>query len=326
MIRRSALSFAWLAAVPIGAAVAQSAPPPAAVPRTYTLRVDNDAFDFWMHPWNRPDEEYTSGVHLDYDGGREPGWARWIVPRRAPCTVGALSCGSDRVELGQDIYTAAVSEQFPRAPDTARPSAGWLYLEQSARALSASQADELSLTLGVTGPPALAQFTQHLAHSVAPQFNRPADWSRQIAFEPGFIARYQRERRVELASGVADLIPSASVSAGNVLTDLEAGVHLRSGWHLPHPWLPEPPGTSVFVDGGLSAQAIARNLFLDGNTFARGPRVGHEPFVGTADLGVGLRVRGLSLEYRAVNQTRAYAAGPKWHPWASMVGGITIDR
>jgi hypothetical protein len=27
-----------------------------------------------------------------------------------------------------------------------------------------------------------------------------------------------------------------------------------------------------------------------------------------------------------VSDTRAYAAGPKWHPWASMVGGVTFDR
>lgn len=326
MIRRSHVCLLWLAAVPIGTAVAQSASRAPAAARTYTLRVDNDAFDFWMRPWNRPDEDYTSGVHLDYDGGGIPPWAHRLVPRRTTCAVGAASCGTSRLELGQDIYTAAVSELYPRAPDTARPSAGWLYLEQTARTLSTNESDELSLTLGVTGPPSLAKFTQRVAHSVAPQFNRPSDWSRQIAFEPGLIVRYERRHRALLAMGVADVIPAASVSVGNVLTDLEAGLHGRVGWHLPHPWLPEPPGTSIFVDGGVSAQAIARNLFLDGNTFVSGPRVGHEPFVGTADLAIGVRIRRLSLEYRAVNQTRAYSAGPKWHPWASMVGGITLDH
>ena len=28
------------------------------------VRADNDAFNFWQAPWNRPDEEYTSGVRL----------------------------------------------------------------------------------------------------------------------------------------------------------------------------------------------------------------------------------------------------------------------
>jgi hypothetical protein len=56
-------------AAPLGAAIAQT-------PHVLLLRVDNDAFDFWMMPWNRPDEEYSSGVHITYDGGDVPRWAR----------------------------------------------------------------------------------------------------------------------------------------------------------------------------------------------------------------------------------------------------------
>ena len=326
-MRRSLQSVVMLAAVPIGTAAAQSpaasAPPS---PTIYSLRVDNDAFDFWMRPWNRPDEDYTSGVHLDYEGGGAPRWARRLVAQRPACSVGADNCGTSRLELGQDIYTAAVSLRYPHAPVTARPSAGWLYLEQTARALSINQSDEFSLALGVTGPPSLAQLTQRLAHSAAPKFNRPADWSRQIAFEPGLIARYEQQRRVSLIAGIADMIPTASVSVGNVLTAAEAGLDVRSGWHLAHPWLPERPSTGVFIDAGISGQAVARNLFLDGNTFTAGPRVGHEPFVGKGELAIGFRFRALSLEYRAVNETRAYSAGPKWHPWASMVGRVTLGQ
>ena len=323
-MRRSLLSLAWLTAVPIGAAVSQSTAPPAAGPRTYTLRADNDAFDFWMRPWNRPDEDYTSGVHLVYDGGGAPAWSRHFMAPRPACVVEASSCETSRVELGQDIYTPAVNREQPIAPSTARPSAGWLYLEQVARALSRKRSDELSLTLGVTGPPSLAQFTQSLAHRAAPDLNRPTDWSRQIAFEPGLIARYEQRRRVLVVPRLFDVVPSMSLSLGNVLTAADAGFRVRSGWHLQHPWLPERASTSVFVDGGISGQAIARNLFLDGNTFTSGPRVGHEALVGTGDIGIGLHIRALSLEYRAVNQTRAYSAGPKWHPWATMVGSITL--
>ena len=329
-MRRPALSLVWFAAVPIGTAAAQSASPPPspspAVPATYSLRADNDAFDFWMRPWNRPDEEYTSGVHLAYDGGFAPRWARRLMAQRPACVVNADECQSSRLELGQDIYTAAVNRRHPVAPTTARPSAGWLYLEQTARALTSNQSDELSLTLGVTGPPSLARFTQQLAHDAAPKFNRPTDWSRQIAFEPGVIARYEQRRLVSLIPGVADVIPTMSASLGNVLTAADAGLHVRTGWHLAHPWLPERPSTGIFIDAGVSGQAVARNIFLDGNTFTGGPRVGHEPFVGTGELGIGFRFRALSLEYRAVNQTRAYSAGPKWHPWASMVGSITLGQ
>ena len=320
MTRRSLISLALLTAVPIGTAVAQAS---SSSPRTYSLRIDNDAFDFWMLPWNRPDEDYTSGVHLDYDGGDAPRWARRFVSHRSACVVGAETCRTGRLELGQDIYTPSVDPNDPHALPGARPNAGWLYLDQTARALSRNRSDEVSLALGVTGPPSLARYTQRLAHDVAPAYNRPTDWTRQIAFEPGVIARYEQRRRISLA-GAGDLIPTASVSLGNVITAADAGIRVRSGWHLAHPWLPAPTSTGITIDAGISGRAIARDLFLDGNTFTSGPRVGHKPFVGTADAGVAFRYRALSLEYRAVSQTRAYAAGPKWHPWASMIGRVTL--
>ena len=84
-------------AAPHGAAFAQS------MPHTLSLRTDNDAFDFWMLPWNRPDDEYTSGVHITYDGGDAPWWARSFLRRDGACTTGSHSCRSARAELGQDI-------------------------------------------------------------------------------------------------------------------------------------------------------------------------------------------------------------------------------
>lgn len=340
MNRRVSIALLFVTAVPfsIGTAVAQSpgpAPAQSAIaasdraPKTFSLRTDNDAFDFWMLPWNRPDEDYTSGVHLDYDGGDAPRWSHALIKGRSECVVHAQACRTARLELGQDIYTPSVDVNDPHASASARPNAGWLYLAQSARALSVDRLDEFTLTLGVTGPPSLARFTQRLAHEAAPEFNRPTDWSHQIAFEPGAILRYEQQRRAWTASGASvgvDVIPTGGVSLGNVLTAADAGLRIRSGWHLAHPWLPEPPSAGFTIEAGVSGQAIARNLFLDGNTFERGPRVGHEPFVGTGDLAVEVRYRAISLEYRAVNQTRAYAAGPKWHPWASMVGRVTVGR
>jgi lipid A 3-O-deacylase len=311
-------------AVPHRTAIAQSAP----LAHTLSLRVDNDAFDFWMLPWNRPDDEYTSGVHITYDGGDAPWWARHFLGGDHGCPSHSQRCRSARTELGQDIYTRDATLSDPLVIDRARPSAGWLYLAQTARALEERRSDELTLTLGVTGSPSLAQFTQRLAHSAAPTFNRPTDWSRQIEFEPGVIARYEHRRRLVAATGTfgLDVIPRAAASVGNVLTSGELGLQFRTGWHLLHPWLPQTNATSIALVAGISGQAIARNIFLDGNTFQDGPRVGHEAFVGSGEIGLELRYRVISLAYRAVSDTRAYRAGPRWHPWASMVAGVTFDR
>jgi len=311
-------------AAPHRAAITQAVP----LPHTLSLRTDNDAFDFWMLPWNRPDDEYTSGVHITDDGGDAPWWSRSVLRGDSACTGRSRACRTGRAELGQDIYTRDATLTDPGVIDRSRPSAGWLYLSQSARSLRETRSDELTLTLGVTGPASLARFTQRLAHAVAPAFNRPTDWSRQIDFEPGAIVRYEQRRRAAADLGPLgiDVIPRLAASIGNVVTAAELGLQLRAGWHLPHPWLPAAAGTSVALVGGISGQAVARNLFLDGNTFHDGPRVGHEPFVGSGEIGIELRYRAFSLAYRAVSDTRAYAAGPKWHPWSSMVAGVTYAR
>jgi lipid A 3-O-deacylase len=204
-----------------------------------------------------------------------------------------------------------------------------LYFTQRTSSLQASRSDEVTVTLGVTGPPSLARFTQTLAHSVAPSFNRPTDWNRQIRFEPGAIVAYEQRRRTFAYSAGAfgfDVLPSVSIEAGNVTTSAGAGVQSRVGWNLPHPWLPESVPASVTATAGVSGHAVLRDIFLDGNTFEPNFRVGHKPLVGSGELGLEIRIRALSVAYRVVDETRSYAAGPRWHPWASMVAGVTFDR
>jgi len=284
-----------------------------------------------MQPYDRPDREYTSGVHITYDGGDAPWWSRSVFRGNASCTTASHECRMGRLELGQDIYTPLVSPDNLLAVDGSRPNAGWLYLAQSARRLRDSHSDEVTVTLGVTGPPSLARTTQTLAHHLAPEFNRPTDWSHQIQFQPGVIVRYERRERLVL-SGVrafgVDIVPHAGASVGNVSTAAELGLQTRMGWNLAHPWLPLAGGAEVAIVAGVTGRAVARDLFLDGRVSGGDGTFnsGHEPFVGTGELGVELRYRWISLAYRAVSETRAYSVGPKWHPWASMVGGVTFDR
>jgi hypothetical protein len=322
-------------AVPCGAAISQSPPAPAATvapsstSRTLTLRIDNDAFDFWRMPYNRPDEDYTSGVHITYGGGDAPLWARHFIKGLPSCTTATGSCRTSRVELGQDIYTAGLTSEDPKPPAGSRPSAGWLYLSDAARVLTARRVDELDVSIGVTGRPSLGEFTQTLVHRLAPAYNRPTDWSNQVGFEPGLIVRYEQRRRAEIVSNEPigwDFIPRFGASVGNVSTEADVGFQTRIGWMLAHPWLPETPKLRVAILAGASEKAVARDLFLDGNTFPSGEHVGHEPFVTSGELSVELRYQWLMLTYRAQSDSRAYSRGPVWHPWASLVGGVTFDR
>jgi len=304
----------------MAAGVAQS-------PRTITARADNDAFDFWRQPGDRPDEEYTSGVRLVIDGGAAPKWARLLGVRFSACVTGSRECASATREFGQDIYSPRRTGDDPVAPSGSRPNAGWLFGSETARILRERRSDEYTITLGVTGQPSLAQQTQTLAHAMAPSFNRPTDWRHQIGFEPGVIGRYVHTGRISIGPAV-DVLPRAGVALGNVRTDAEAGVRVRAGFNLRHPWLPSaehaPPEVAFMI--GAAGAAVARDLFLDGNTFHASEHVGHETFVYSREWSLTVRRDPFTLSYGAVTESRAYASGPGAHTWATMSAGITLRR
>jgi len=296
----------------------------AQAPQSLTVRADNDAFNFWHTPGKRPDEEYTSGVFVRYDGGAVPWWARGMSRQLDACATRSAACRTRSLELGQDLFTPRRTWDSVTAPPGSRPNAAWLYLGESARILRLRRADEFTVTIGVTGPPALGEFTQRIAHDVIPASHRPMDWSNQIAFEPGIVLGYQQTRRVALGTAF-DLLPRFRAEAGNIATNAEAGIRLRSGWHLQHPWLPvSSDRVEVAFSAGASARAVARDLFLDGSTFSSGPRVGHEPLVYGADWGLTIRYRSLGVNAGAVTESRTYSTGPAMHTWSTL--SVTLVR
>jgi len=313
----------------LGRAAFSQSPRPSSPPRTLSVRVDNDAFDFWQQPYNRPDEEYTSGVRIALEGGDAPWWSRSIFRNSDACIARARACRSARLEIGKDIYTPSVSLDDPHAAANSRPNTGWLFVSQSARSLRDRRADELTITVGVTGPAALGEQMQRFFHSLAPEFNRPTDWTRQTAFEPGLILRYETRSRLAAVNAGAlgfDLIPRAAFSIGNITTAAEAGFLARTGVNLRHPWLPADSPISIELSAGASGRAVARDLFLDGNTFTDGPRVKRKPLTGSGEAGIDVRLRWFSAGYRAVSDYRSYEGGPKWHAWGSLTGAVTFSR
>ncbi len=328
-MRKRGARAAWAGcALALLAGLAPSGSLGAQLPVTYTLRLDNDAFDFWMAPYNRPDEEYSSGVHLMADGGDAPWWARRFLSD-LPCTTKTTQCRTASFQFGQDIYSPATSVNDPSPAPGSRPNAGWLFVSQTARSLRLTTADALTFTVGVTGPPSLARQTQGLAHDLAPEFNRPTDWDRQIPFQPGFIAQFEHRVRavvVERGSFGLDVVPRVAATLGNVTTDVQFGGEARVGWHLRHPWLPSDGPTEIALIVGATGRGVARDLFVDGHVPLDTARLVHAPFVARGDLGLEFRHRWLMLAYRAVDESRSYDRAPRWHPWASLIAGVTVDR
>jgi lipid A 3-O-deacylase len=148
------------------------------------------------------------------------------------------------------------------------------------------------LHVGVVGSWSLAEEAQTFVHRQR-GFAVPRGSANQLHNEIGVVAVYElswrwphHERRVGLGW---DFIPHAGIVTGNVYDYVNAGAELRVGFNLPDdfgtPGIEPGATTSTPAEGDLQAtrarildvgaylfarvdgRVVARNIFLDGNTF-----------------------------------------------------------
>ena len=282
--------------------------------RSIRLTVDNDFFDFSRPPRQRPDNNYTQGARLRWDFRRAPRFARRLVCADRP------ACGAT-LEIGQEMYTPMYDGYYPVPGD--RPYGGWLYVKGELRGAGERDIRVVSLTVGVTGPPSLAGSAQREVHHLTPGFYQPVGWDNQLPTEPAFGVSGARSWRITPrgpADRFVDLVPTVSGAAGTLRMSIGAGVRARVGVPLQHPWLAsDRPRAAPYAFAGVSAEAVGRDLFLDGTAFRDSLRVPHKPALAEWERGVGLGVRRLGIEYRVVTRSREYAAGPRTHTYGSIV-------
>jgi hypothetical protein len=265
------------------------------------LVVDNDT-DRLVPGAATTDRDYTQGVRLNHFGDVDapPAWAA-----RLPGFAGAARVRSGW-SVGQEIYTPDAISRTDAIRDD-RPYAGWLYTGRVLVAEGEFAARSVELDLGVVGPGSQARQAQtwwHRELGIRP----PRGWDHQLANEPGVIMRWEERRRPWGRLAHADFVPHAGATLGNVTTQLAAGGTARLGTRLPDdfgPWRNAPGAAESDASRGLAASAfaraegrwVARNLFLDGNTFGPGPRVSRLPFVLETQLGVEIHRGRFALGY-----------------------------
>ena len=152
---------------------------------------------------------------------------------------------------------------------------------------------------------------------------RTYGWANQLHNEPTLGVAFERRWRtgrytlIEDPQLEVDFIPRMGAALGNVATYAGVGGTGRIGKNLrddfgPTRARPALPGSEAFIgDGsfgwylfaGLDVQAVARNIFLDGNTDGFSLRVGHRPFVGEAQVGLAFLYKGVRFTYTQVLRT-----------------------
>lgn len=288
--------------------------------RSVRVRADNDAFNFWQAPWNRPDEEYTSGVRLTVDYEGRAWWAGGRSGAGEGCGDISDTCGGHSYAFGQDIYTAVRSRERPTPLPGARPDAGVLWLSASNTLARPSRITEWRWTLGVTGKPALAAPMQRFFHGFAPGWNGPIDWATQLPAEPVFAVSYD-QRRARTA-GAFELQPHAGTSLGNLLTEARAGLGVRLGKdqrfgrRLSH----DRRVTWMLVSD-VTLRAVARSEVLSGTFFRPSAHTTLRPLVAELQGGLHLQWRGLSLAWIAHQTSAEYVARRGSHAWSTLEAG-----
>lgn len=300
----------------------------------WSLQLENDLFG------SGNDRFYSHGTEISYlRPGAPPPWLGKIAARLPFFELGDTQ--AVQFSLGQQIFTPQDTQATELLTDD-RPYAGWLF--GNAELLSLYRISDthqignlLGVTVGVVGPAALGEQIQNGWHDLI-GVERSRGWDNQLNNEIGINLNYTRRwRRFDTAplGTEFETAPHVTLALGNVYTYAAGGVMLRWGRGLKNDYSPpnirpgfpglpymrpsNRPGWYLFA--GVEARVIARNLFLDGNTFVDSHSVDKRPVV--ADLQFGLAYQFSDLRIALSNVWRSTEF--KGQPENTRFGGINLS-
>ncbi len=291
--------------------------------RVATLSIENDLFA-------GSDANYTNGIRL----------AVLSAENNIPSWLDNIGNGHKRwhFELGQSIFTPSDLSQPGPQPDD-RPYAGWLYGGLGVISDTGYRLDNLQLTLGMVGPASGAAQIQDFVHDLIDSPD-PQGWRNQLSNEFGVVVNYERKwRSVYQFSPFgwgADITPSIGGSIGNIYTHALIGAVARIGYDLPSDYgppliRPSMPGSDFFIPrkdfgwylfAGAEGRAVARNIFLDGNTFKDSPGVDKYPLIGGLQAGIAFTFGETRLAYTHSLRSREFHGQDE----AEAYGALTLSR
>lgn len=229
-------------------------------PGTWRLREENDYFTLFNN-----DHDYTQGLIVEHE------------------TDDSLQA------VGQQIYTPVHKKESEVVEDE-RPYAGYLFgslgkkvpLDESTKFLYGGD-------LGIVGPPALGKEAQCGVHALLDQAC-PKGWHNQLHTEPGATMRagiqYQQASALSFLRGLDTF--KAIAEAGNVSTAARLSTETRWGTR------------DLYYFAGPTFNLVARDIFLDGNTWQDSHSVDKNWWYAQMSGGVGLRLGSVSLIWRLV--------------------------
>jgi hypothetical protein len=274
-----------------------------------TTRWENDRF-------GGTDQFYTNGASISAIRTGES----WVdaIANQLPWASGHHSIGYD---FGQLMFTP-VDKSLTVPDPNDRPYAGVLYIGISLHIDKGDSYRRLQFTTGMVGPASLAEQTQDQVHHwVASDLSQ--GWDYQIKDELILNLLYEQRWKYRLLGermGFSlEALPTINFMLGNLLTQAQAGVELRAGYHIPDDYgatlirtmghlpparrstlIKKQSRIGIFGYAGMHGSLVLHNLTLSGNTWKNSARVDKEWFVPSAETGIGILIDPLSVTFSYV--------------------------
>lgn len=228
--------------------------------------------------------------------------------------------------LGHKMFTPDDLKATELIPHD-RPYAGYLYA--SAAILSQYGSNDMvdygnmfEVTLGLIGPSALSEDVHVGAHKL---FNSEIanGWDYQLKNEVVFGLSYSRVWSMVLPAGESlefGIAPNIGIRLGTAYTYGAGGVVFRLGENLRRDLAPPnispgfpgmgyfraEPEPSWYAYLGFESRIMARNIFLDGNTFQSSHSVDRENLIGDMQFGLVYMCDGLRISYSNMLRTKEF--------------------
>ncbi len=231
------------------------------------------------------------------------------------------------ISITNQIYTPSDINATQLLVDD-HPYAGWTFVKMGLLQSSALHLNALSIKMGMVGPSSASDKLQYNIHK-AIDSTIPNGWEHQLKDELGINLQYLYKRHLSLdlsPSIQRTITPFVEAQLGNISTSLNGGFIVRMGRNIPKDFgfsninIANEDGVPTYGERQkikkepwsfnfnvtLSASAIARDIFLDGNTFKNSPSVEKENFVGHFGYGFSLRYKNFAFEFLGVISTKKF--------------------
>ena len=312
-------------------------PPKSSEPNTWHF----DRFNFYFEDdiYNHTDDNYSAGERLSF---------LFFIENEDYALYNLLFLDYDKTysyatfSLTNQIFTPTDTDATELIEDD-RPYAGWTYFEAGMHKTSTNHLRSLLLKVGVIGEYSFAEQLQNGVHKLIN--NDPAQgWDNQLNNELGINLKYTHKwifLSEDYNGFESSIVPFASAELGNIAINAEAGAFVRLGWNIPKDFgvssidLGADPGIpnydkyqdrllhhwSFSINLAAAGSAVARDIFLDGNTFTKSHSVEKENFIYYYGYGMTLRYQRFVLDFIQVENSKKFKLEKKGHG----VGTIIIS-